>query len=564
MLCYVARQMKKVSKKPLPIEEPDGRMSSLRGAVAAEGLPHGQHEGEAIRLSLDQGECVKGADQAFLLDMLFNLYSKVKEQAETIDKQAKRIQGQARKIKKQTAKIEQLEKKIAQLKKNSTNSSKPSSSDITKKPRKNKASGDQKRKIGGQPGHPRHERELFPKEEIAKGFEHRAAACEVCGNADIVFLDIPPRVIQQVEIPAEAIKTEHLSYAYRCGKCGKIHYSSFPPDVVREGLFKERITALVAYMKSVLHASFSTIRKYLRDVLAVRVSRGYLRKLVAKVSAALDDPYEELLKRLPLENNLNVDETGHKENGEKFWTWVFRADLYVLFRIDKSRGSQVLLDVLGKEFDGVLGCDYFSAYRKYMKDCNVTVQFCIAHLIRDIRYLEGLPDAETRAYGKKLLAAVKAMFGIIHTREEYSEEGFLKELEAARQNIVRIATEEVPSRLDENGQELNREARNMAQRFVKHGKAYFEFITTPNVEPTNNLAEQAVRFIVIDRLVTQGTRTENGRKSCERLWTVVGTCSMQGRSAFEFILQAVQAYFRKQKAPSLLPDMAVPRIASPP
>jgi hypothetical protein len=30
----------------------------------------------------------------------------------------------------------------------------------------------------------------------------------------------------------------------------------------------------------------------------------------------------------------------------------------VLFKIDKSRGSQVLLEVLGDMFNGVLGCDY--------------------------------------------------------------------------------------------------------------------------------------------------------------------------------------------------------------
>ena len=113
-----------------------------------------------------------------------------------------------------------------------------------------------------------------------------------------------------------------------------------------------------------------------------------------------------------------VDETGHKENGEKFWTWVFRADLYVLFKIDKSRGSKVLVDVLGKQFEGVLGCDYFSAYRKYMKDFNITLQFCIAHLIRDIKYLTGLPDPETRAYAKKLLASVKNMFKVIHRRDD--------------------------------------------------------------------------------------------------------------------------------------------------
>ena len=95
----------------------------------------------------------------------------------------------------------------------------------------------------------------------------------------------------------------------------------------------------------------------------------------------------------------------------------------------------------------------------------------------------------------------------------------------------------------------------MAKRFRENGKAYFEFITTPGIGPTNNLAEQAVRFVVIDRRITQGTRGEKGRETCERLWTVVGTCAMQGRSAFEFILAAVRAYFRGEPAPSLLPAL---------
>jgi len=93
----------------------------------------------------------------------------------------------------------------------------------------------------------------------------------------------------------------------------------------------------------------------------------------------------------------------------------------------------------------------------------------------------------------------------------------------------------------------------MAKRFRKNGKAYFEFITTPGMEPTNNIAEQAVRFVVIDRRITQGTRSKMGRETNERLWTVVGTCSLQGRSAFEFILAAVHAHFYGKPEPSLLP-----------
>jgi len=130
---------------------------------------------------------------------------------------------------------------------------------------------------------------------------------------------------------------------------------------------------------------------------------------------------------------------------------------------------------------------------------------------------------------------------------------FARELDSARKDILKAALENVPSELDENGKELKRGPYNMTNRFRKNGKAYFQFITTPGCEPTNNLAELAVRFIVIDRLITQGTRSKKGRESNERLWTVVGTCSIQGRSAFEFILKAVSAHFNNQHAPSLMP-----------
>lgn len=99
-----------------------------------------------------------------------------------------------------------------------------------------------------------------------------------------------------------------------------------------------------------------------------------------------------------------------------------------------------------------------------------------------------------------------------------------------------------------------KETQNMAKRFRLNGDAYFRFITTHGIEPTNNLAEQAIRFVVIDRVITQGTRSEQGRKWCEHIWTVLATCSNQARSAFEFIYNAVQASFvPDQLIPSLLP-----------
>ena len=447
-----------------------------------------------------------------------------------------------------------LQRQIAKLSKNSSTSSKrPSSDDITKpKGGKITQGGDAKgNQIGGQPGHPKHTRPTYPPEAISQFHEYESLECPHCGTPDILWVEnLPPRVIQQTEIK-EILVTheEHRAYAYWCQGCGQTHYAEFPPQVLREGLFKARLTALIAYMKNVCHASFSTMRKFLRDVVGVRVSRGYLSKLIQKVSQSLERPYEELLERIPLEACLNVDETGHKDNGQRFWTWVFKAELYVLFRIDKSRGSKVLIDVLGEEFEGVLGCDYFSAYRKFMKEFDVAVQFCIAHLIRDIRFLTTLPDVPTRAYGEKLLHAVKAMFRVIHQHETLAPQAFQAALEQAKAQIIHLALHEAPSQLNEKGKEQKREAQNMAKRFRKHGKAYFEFITTPGMDPTNNVAEQAIRFIVIDRHVTQGTRSVKGRRASERLWTVIATCALQGRSALECIHQAGEANFDETTPP---------------
>ena len=155
------------------------------------------------------------------------------------------------------------------------------------------------------------------------------------------------------------------------------------------------------------------------------------------MSRALERPYEELLDDLPEPGVLNVDETGHKQNGQRQWTWCFRAGLYTLFKIDPTRSGDVLIEVLGTEFDGVLGCDYFSAYRRYHREFGVVLQFCLAHLIRDVKYLTTLPDARDRAYGERLREALRGLFAVIHRREELSAADFQSQLEAARAEVLR-------------------------------------------------------------------------------------------------------------------------------
>jgi len=440
-----------------------------------------------------------------------------------------------------TEQVAKLTDKVAKLSKNSSNSSKPPSSDIVKPPKKKKSNTSRNR--GGQLGHTRHERPPFATDEIDEFQTHTLDRCPDCGGK-LKEVENNGRVVQQVEIVKKPIHIEqHNALCYWCEHCQKFHYAPMPAHIEKGQLIGPRLTATIAYMKGACHCSFSTIRKFLRDSVGVTVSRGQLSKLIQKASAAFEQAYNELLEYLPHEAKLNIDETGHKENKNRFWTWCFRADAYTLFKIADTRGSKVLIDVLGEDFAGVIGCDYFSAYRKYMKDFDILIQFCIAHLIRELKYLAGLSDKATANYGQRLLDAMRDMFSIFHKAEELTASDFTEAMEESRKAFLDIALNDVPD---------SRQAQNLAKRFRKHGDAYFRFITTPGVEPTNNIAEQAIRFVVIDRYITQGTRSEKGRLWSERIWTVLATCASQGRNAFDFICQSIQAHFSDQPFPSLL------------
>jgi transposase len=454
----------------------------------------------------------------------------------------------------QKARIEALEATVARLleqlaaaRKNSATSSKPPSSDIVKPPKPPPPDGQAQRKIGGQPGHPKHERDPFPPEAINAGtFDHRIDLCPGCGHGLEPATWSETRVIQQVDINEVPLSIqEHRGHPAWCSCCRKLYEAPLPIGIERGRLVGPKLTTLIAYLKGVCHASFSTIRKFIRDVVGLTISRGQLSAIIGKVTRALDQPYQKLLDRLPDEAHLNVDETGHKQNRQRMWTWCFRAELYTLFKIDPARNTDVLVKVLGTEFDGVLGCDYFSSYRSYMNKFDVTIQFCLAHLIRDVKFLTTLPDARDRAYGERLREALRELFKVIHGRERFSAKQFQSQLEVARLKVLSCAQIDVPA---------TRRSRNMAARFAKHGASYFRFITTPGVEPTNNLAEQAIRFVVIDRLITQGTRSERGNRWCERIWTVIATCTQQGRSVFEYLEAAVGAWFADTEPPMLLPE----------
>ena len=82
----------------------------------------------------------------------------------------------------------------------------------------------------------------------------------------------------------------------------------------------------------------------------------------------------------------------------------------------------------------------------------------------------------TAAYGQRVLEGLRKLFHVIHRRDTMDPARFGRALEKAREALIQTG-KRAPER---------NEAQNLAERFRKHGQAYFQFITTPGVEPTNN------------------------------------------------------------------------------
>lgn len=316
---------------------------------------------------------------------------------------------------------------------------------------------------------------------------------------------------------------------------------------------------MIGWMKSVGHCSYSTIETWMEDVLQVPVSRGYLAKLcTTTISESLQSAYDELIEAIPSQDQLGSDETSHKDNGKKHWIWCITAATFSVFHIAKTRSREVLENLVGQEFAGYLNFDYFSANCSFAWNFEIKAQYCWAHLIRDMRFLsEKHPDKKTKAWAEQLVDRSRRLFSAWHRRDEMSDEGFRRSMLTHRERFLEVVRKP-PS---------TKEAKNLAARFavIEYQESdseqtgtydlsedYFRFMFAAAVEPTNNHSEQQIRQCVIDRRITQGTRSAAGMRYHERMWTMIATCKKQKRSVFMFLQESIAAKIAGMPTPSLL------------
>jgi transposase len=395
-----------------------------------------------------------------------------------------------------------------------------------------------KRPRGGQPGHDKHERPLIPPDQCRAVVPCLPTHCRRCGGR-LTGTDPEPLRHQVWELPSlQPDVTEYRRHRLVC-LCGCSTCGELPPGVPC-GQAGPRLIAFAGLLMACFRQSKRRAAQFLSLILNQPASAGWMVLLQNRAAEAVGPAYDELAGELATQAALNVDESPTKEGQAKAWVWTFVATTFTFFACRTSRAADVLKDLLGGGFRGVIHCDRARMYWCYGK-----LQWCWAHLKRDFQGLIDSPCRTKKRLGHDLMRPTKELFALWKKVRDgtISRRAFRRRMQPIRQQVDALLLRGYYNAL----------THGFCKELVEHREHLWAFLELDGVEPTNNAAEQALRHAVIWRKLSFGTQSASGSRFVERLLTVIETSRRQGRDVFAWLVEAVQAHIEGRHCPSLLP-----------
>lgn len=464
----------------------------------------------------------------------------------TIADQQERITALETRIAEQRAEITALRAQVAalteRLGQSSQNSSRPPSTDppSAERPRP-PASG---RRPGAQPGHAAQARALVPVAAVDAVVPVKPRQCRRCG-AGLRGSDPTPRRHQVTELPpVRPTITEYQVHTLTCAQCGVTTTAPWPVGVPR-GVLGPRLVALVAVCTGVYHLSKRTTAGLLADLFHVQVAVGTITACEQTASAVLAAPVAAAHAYVQQAPVVHADETGWREGRQRAWLWVAVTTLVTVFLIHRRRGAVAARALLGASA-AFLVSDRWSAYTRWPL---ARRQLCWAHLRREFVAFTERGGAAARL-GQAFLRDTKRMFTWWHrVRDGTWTRGQF-------QTAMRPLRRRGERRLRRGAVCGHAKTAATCRDLLALAPALWTFVDVPDVDPTNNAAERALRPAVLWRQGCWGTHSAAGSRFVERILTVAATLKQQQRNIVDYVTQACVAALHDDPAPSLLPDSA--------
>ena len=295
------------------------------------------------------------------------------------------------------------------------------------------------------------------------------------------------------------------------------------------------------YLRNVIGISYRKVPRVIDELFKVTFTPaallGFEEKMAEKSKPVVDD----IAKKLGSSDGaVHADETYWTLDGDRAYFWVHADEAYVHFQFDTTRAGKVSRDVLGPHFTGTLVTDCYSGYAAHTTDKK---QKCLAHLARTARDWQKLTKEGTLdfAFFKDVREFVKRACafhrqraaGSLNTDEQRAAEYRLRE------RLKYLSTMEVS----------HEKAVTLQGRINRHFTEWLIFVDDRRVPPTNNLAERALRPLVVLRKITFGHRSEAGANRMAKLMSVAETARRQGHRAsdiyFELLTRPPDAVLKR-------------------
>lgn len=355
-------------------------------------------------------------------------------------------------------------------------------------------------------------------------------------------IDVPapkecPHCDGQVICDAAAGRSEHLQEdvvdnvyqvvlyrhpAARCRKCRRYVQRAGEGELLHSRI-GPRLRALALFLRNDIGMSYRKVPRALGEIFDFPFTPAALIGFEKLLAGQAEPLANDIARKIgSSEGAVHADETYWSLNGERAYYWLHGTEKYLHFQFDTSRAGEVSRAVLGEHFAGTLVTDCYSGYEAQVAKAK---QKCLAHLARTARDWQKLTNIGTTAH--QFFGDVRKFVkrgcefhrrradGLLSPEEQVAAQTWL------RDELARVATCPVD----------HDKAATLQQRIVKHDGEWLVFLDDPRVPPTNNLAERALRPLVVLRKITFGHRTPEGAHRMARIMTVQETAKLHGHKA---------------------------------
>jgi transposase len=429
----------------------------------------------------------------------------------------RRLQELERLVEAQQTRIHELEDENRQLRQQLDEAQRQAARQAApfRRDERRKVPDSEKKRPGRKPGHPGAYRAI--PDHIDESVEVPLTNCPHCGGG---VENCTPLHQYIEELPPIRPHVTHLvTWQGTCSRCGKVSSRHRLQTSQAGGAAKvqlgPRALALGAFLNKRLGLSMRNTCTVLREF-GLKYTAGGLSQALVRASERVAGWYGQLHQDICQSAAAYCDETSWWVGAPGWWLWAFTDPRTTFYRVDRSRGSQVVKEVLGEDFAGVLVSDCLATYdppvcRKHK---------CIAHHLRAIAEARKRPDTPDPSYLDDWKWVLKAVLALWKAQPQMSGAAFETERARIQAAVVRLLDRSVAQPGD----------RAIQNRLLKQRAHLLTCLKDRAVEPTNNRAERALRPAVIARKISCGNRTDRGRCCWQILASLAQTCHQRGLS----------------------------------